>query len=160
MGYQDLIDSPNYIARQAGAAVAVLLYEEVITAKPIVSGSSGINHSDDFEKIPIEEAGNDGVDEIVDGRHTGQASFQGFWSAERNDALPTRQDFIGKRYIILEVFGPTRPNAGQVINAYTGVAVSRLGGAHGARGPKTFDMTFLYERRYNGKEWATLNGLM
>jgi len=86
-------------------------------------------------------------------------SIQGFWSAERNDKLPTRQSFIGKTYLVLEVIAEDRAGAGEVVNAYTGCVMNRLSSAHGARGPKTIDMTFLYERRYNGQEWADLNGL-
>jgi hypothetical protein len=160
MGYQDFIDADAYPGRVSGAHVAILIYEEGVTSSPIIGGSSGINEGDDFEGIPIEEAGNDGVDEIVQGRHTGQATVQAFWSASRNDALPTRQTFIGRRWILLEVIAKDRPGAGQVVNAYLGCVMTSLRGAHGARGPKTIDMTFMYERRYNGKEWATLNGLL
>lgn len=160
MGYQDFVDSKDYDSRVAGASIAVLVYEEGDLSKPVIAGTTGINAGDDFEGIPIEESGNEGVDEIVQGRHTGQASMQAFWSAARNDRLPTRQDFIGKRYIILEVMAEDRPGAGQVQNAYTGVRITHLGHAHGARGPKTVDMTYMFEHRYTGLQWATLNGLM
>lgn len=160
MPYQDLIDDPAYPSRVSGAHIGVLIYEEGVTSAPIIGGSSGINHGDDFEGIPIEEAGNEGVDEIVQGRHSSQFTVQAFWSAERNDALPTRQSFIGRRWVVLEVVAADRPGAGEVVNAYLGCVMTGLRGAHGARGPKTIDMTFMCERRYNGKEWASLNGLM
>ena len=157
--YQDFVADQGYTSRVSGAAVGIFVYEEGIIAPPIIGGTSGINGSDDMEGIPIEEAGNEGVDEIVQGRHSGQMSMQAFWSPDRNDKMPTRQSFIGKKYLILEVMAEDRPGAGEVVNAYTGCVLTRLGNAHGARGPKTFDMTFLFERRYNGQEWATLNGL-
>lgn len=159
MPYSDFVADPAYLARASGAHVGILIYQEGVTGAPIIGGSSGINASDDFEGIPIEEAGNEGVDEIVQGRHSGQCSVQGFWSAERNDKLPTRQNFIGKRFLILEVIAEDRPGAGEVVNAYTGCVNTRVGSSHGARGPKTIDMTFLYERKYNGQEWADANGL-
>ncbi len=159
MGYQDFVESQDYDSRVSGAHIAVLVYDETNLAKPVIGGTTGINGGDDFEGIPIEEAGNEGVDEIVQGRHTGQASMQAFWSAMRNDGLPTRQNFIGRKFVILEVIAEGRPGAGNVVNAYTGVNITHLGHAHGARGPKTVDMTYMYETRYSGKEWADLNGL-
>lgn len=159
MSYAEFVANQAYPSRVSGAHIGIFVYEEGIIASPIIGGTSGINASDDMEGIPIEEAGNEGVDEIVQGRHSGQMSMQAFWSAERNDKMPTRQSFIGKKYLILEVIAEDREGAGEVVNAYTGCVLTRLGNAHGARGPKTVDMTFLFERRYSGQEWATLNGL-
>ena len=161
MPYNDFIATPEYPAKVSGAHIGVAIYDEALpAAPPILGGTTGINASDDLEGIPIEEAGNEGVDEIVQGRHTLQGSIQSFWSAERNDALPTRQSFIGKKYLILEIVADERVGAGEVVNAYTGCVITRVGNAHGARGPKTVDITFLAERRYNGLEYATLNGLL
>lgn len=157
--YADFQADPAYPSRVSGAHVGVFIYEEGVVGLPIIGGTSGINCRDDFEAIPIEEAGNEGVDEVVQGRHSMSVSIQGFWSAERNDQLPTRQSFIGKRYVILEVMAEDRPGAANILNAYTGAVCSGLGQSHGARGAKTIDMTFTCERRYNGSEWAALNGL-
>lgn len=158
MSYSDFIDSESYLSKVSGSHIAVLLFKEDNPSDPVIGGATGINHTDDFETIPIEEAGNDGVDEIVQGRHTGSCTIQAFWAARRNDRLPTRQAFIGNVWLIIEVIAPGRPGAGNVVNAYTGCVNSRVGGAHGARGAKTTDLAFTYERRYNGKEWAALTG--
>jgi len=85
-------------------------------------------------------------------------TVQAFWTPERNDILPTRQTFIGRKYTIMEKVAPGRTGEGAIVNVYIGCACSRVGQAHGARGAKTVDMAFTYERRYNGTEWATLTG--
>lgn len=159
MPYADFVADAAYDSRVSGAHVGVMIYEEGNLGTPIIGGSSGINTRDDFEAIAIEEAGNEGVDEIVQGRHSLTFTIQGFWSAKRNDKLPTRQSFIGKRYLVLEVIAEDRPGAGEIVNAYTGCVCSGLGQAHGARGPKTIDMTFTAERRYSGQEYADKFGL-
>lgn len=158
MAYADFVASQNYTSKQSGSAVLVVLVDEDDPTQTIVGATTGINATDDFETIPIEEAGEDGVDEIVQGRHSGNLTLPAFWTGQWNDKLPTRQNFIGKSYTILEKFGEDRPNTGTVINAFTGCKISRLGASNGARGAKTFDLAFAYERRYNGQQWATLTG--
>ncbi len=158
MAYADFVASDEYPSKPSGAEVAVLLYDESNVSDPIISGTTGISSNDDFESIPIEEAGNEGVDEIAQGRHTNSVTIQGFWSAERNDQLPTRQSFIGKKYVVMEVIADDRANAGTVLNVYTGCVCNRYAQNHGARGAKTLDLGFLSERRYSGQEWATLTG--
>lgn len=158
MSYADFVALEDYASKHAGAALSILLYDESNPGAPIISGATGINYTDDFETIPIEESGNDGVDEIVQGRHTINFTLQSFWTPERNDALPTRQSFLGKKYTIMEVIAEGRPGAGTPVDVITGCVLSRNGGAHGARGAKTSDLAFSGERRYNGTEWAALTG--
>lgn len=159
MSYADLIADPAYTAKYTGSAIRVEIIEEQEQGQTSLVGfTAGINPTDDFEAVPIEEAGNDGVDEIAQGRHTLQASIPGFWSPERNDRLPTRQDFIGRKYLIREVIADERPQAGTIVNVYTGCVISRVSAPFGARGARTIDIAFLAERRYNGKQWAELTG--
>lgn len=163
MAYADYEALPAYTGRVSGSHIGVAIHEVDSSGKlngdPVIGGTSGINKRGDFEIIPIEEAGNEGVDEIVQGRHSGSVNVQGFWSSERNDKLPTRQSFIGKEYVIFEFIADERPGAGTIVNAYLGCRNNSYGSSHGARGPKTIDLGFAYERRYSGKEWADLNGL-
>lgn len=158
MAYSDFVADQEYPSKQSGSALHVLIIDEDDPTVTVIGATTGINATDDFEVIPIEEAGEDGVDEIVQGRHSGNLTVPAFWTAEWNDSLPTRQTFIGKSYTIVEQFGEDRPNAGVIINAFTGCKLSRVGSSNGARGAKTFDLAFAYERRYNGQEWATLTG--
>lgn len=154
MAYADLEASDSYVSKHSGAGVAVALYDENDVAAPLLGAASNVNATDDFEGIGIEEAGNDGVDEWVLGRHSGSGTIQAFFTPKWNDALPTRQNFIGRRFILIEKIAATRPSAGEILNAYVGVIITRVGSSHGARGAKTFDIAINYERRYSGSEWA------
>ena len=154
MPYAEFAATEEYTSKIAGSAIGIRIYNDREPGAPIIGLATGINATDDFETIPIEEAGNDGVDEIVQGRHSGSATVQSFWTPQRNDALPSRQTFIGKSYTIQEVIAEGRPGAGEIVNVYTGCKLSRNGQAHGARGAKTIDLAFSYERRYTGVEWA------
>ena len=158
MAYADFVADDEYQSKQSGSALHVLIIDEDDPTSTVIGATTGINATDDFETIPVEEAGEDGVDEIVQGRHSGNLTVPAFWTAQWNDTLPTRQNFIGKSYTIIERFGEDRPNAGTVVNAYTGCKLSRVGASNGARGAKTLDLAFAYERRYNGQQWATLTG--
>ncbi len=158
MAYADFVADQEYASKQSGSALHVLILDEDDPTQTVIGATTGINATDDFEVIPVEEAGEDGVDETVQGRHSGNLTVPAFWTAEWNDKLPTRQSFIGKSYTIIEQFGEDRPNASTVVNAYTGCRISRVGASNGARGAKTLDLAFSYERRYNGQQWATLTG--
>lgn len=159
MAYADFVATDEFTSKHSGSGVEIVIIDENNPAEIIIGATSGINFSDDFETLPIEEAGNDGVDEIVQGRHSGTCSLPAFFTPRANDALPTRQSFIGKAFVILERVAVGRPGAGTVLMAYTGAKLSRLGGQQGARGVKTIDMAFTYERRFNGAEWAELVGV-
>lgn len=158
MAYADFVASEEYKSKHSGSGLLVQILDEDDPTKVIIGATTGINGTDDFETVPIEEAGNDGVDEIVQGRHTISITLPAFWTPAWNDTLPTRQSFIGKSYTVLELIAEDRPNAGTVVNAYTGCKVSRYGQSNGARGVKTVDLAFACERRYSGQEWATLTG--
>lgn len=158
MPYRDLQSSPEYVSKHAGSGIEVSIMNELNPSELVVGALSGNNSSEDFEAIPIEEVGNDGVDEIVQGRHSGSISCPGFWTPEWNDSLPTRQTFIGKRYTVMARIAEGRPQAGTVVNVWTGCTLTRLGQSHGARGALTIDMAFLFTNRYNGAEWAERAG--
>lgn len=151
-----------YVQKTAGAGIRIAIYRAT-DPKPLIASTTGINARDDFETVPIEEAGEDGVNEIVTGRHTGSGSLNGFFTPERNDILPSRQNFLesgnGIEYTILEVTGDRRVGTetngdAVVLNAYTGVKISSYSHAVGARGVVGFDMAFTYTHRFSGEEWA------
>ncbi len=157
MGYADFQVTDDYVSKQSGSSVEVVLLDEADPGESIVSAVSSINWTDDFEVIPIEEAGQDGVDEQVQGRHSGSGTMQLFFSGIRNDRLPTRGTNIGTGYTVFERIGEDRANPGTVLNAFTGVKLSRVASSHGARGAKTMDLAFSYENRYNGVSWFAIN---
>jgi hypothetical protein len=154
--YSDFQKEAAYTSKQSGSGLEVVLFDETNPSAIIVGAVTNYNFTDDFEVIPIEEAGNEGVDEIVQGRHSGNGTIQNFFSPNWNDGLLTRQSFIGRGFTIHVRIAPERPGAGCVVDAFTGVKISRVGASHGARGARTMDLAFSYERRYNGAEWASL----
>lgn len=160
MGYAEFQQGDSYASKAGGASIEVMIIDEDNPSSVIIGATTGINWSEDYEAIPIEEAGAEGVDEIVQGRHSVNASIPAFWSPAWNDSLPTRQTFIGKSYTIIERYGPKWPNAGTVLNAVVGCRINRLSASHQARGAKTLDLGFIGKTRYSGAEWAALAGAM
>lgn len=158
--YTTFANSDAYASKHSGSGLEVVIINANDPADVIIGATTGINFSDDFELVPIEEAGNDGVDEIVQGRNTINLTVQAFWTPDWGDSLPTRQNFIGREFVIIERIATGRPGAGNVTNAVVGAKISRVGQANGARGAKTVDLAFSAERRYNGNEWAVLSGTL
>lgn len=149
----------EYLSKYAGASILAVIVDESDPTQVIVSQTTGISNNEQFEIIPIEEAGSDGVDEIVQGRHSGTISVPLFWTPQRNDALPTRQTFIGKSYVVIAKVAKGRPGEDNVVNAFVGCKLSDNSTFNvGARGAVTGNLSFGYTRRYNGTEWAVLTG--
>ncbi len=160
MAYADFTGDDRYTSKVSGAALEVIFINETDPADVIIGAVASFNLSNDFEVIPIEEAGEDGVDEIAQGRHTGNGSVTAFFTPEWNDKLPTRQSMIGKGYTVIRRWGEDHGGdfVSTVLDACTGVRISRIGSQHGARGAITFDIAFAFERHYNGTEYAALTG--
>jgi hypothetical protein len=158
MPYTDFAASDAYVSKQSGSGLEVVLLDETDLDVVVVGAVSNYNFTDDFEVIPIEEAGNEGVDEIVQGRHSGNGTIQNFFTGQWNDALLTRQNFIGRGFTVQVRIASERSGAGTVVDCFTGVKISRVGASHGARGARTMDLAFSYETRYNGQEWADIAG--
>lgn len=162
MKYSDYQQEDVYDSKHSGSAIRIVLYKSDDPLKPLIGELTGINKSDDFEQVAIEEAGEDGVDEIVTGRHSGSLNLNGFWTPKRNDALPQRSTFLGNdgagdvEFTIMEVVGDNRLGEDTVLNVYVGCKCSRYGSSHGARGVKTFDLSFLYTERFSGEAWAAI----
>lgn len=162
MKYSEYQAQRAYSATPAGAAVRIVVYRASDPSVALIGRQTGINWDDQFETLPVEEAGNDGTDEHATGRHSGSLTTNGFFSAEKNDELPSRQNFIasgdGEEYTVMQVIADRRTGAGIPINVFEGCKCSRYNSAQGARGLITFDMAFSYARRYNGAEWAAKSG--
>lgn len=160
MGYaSEFAVDDSYRSKKSGSHIEVVIVDEDDPAQAIIGATTGINWNDDFELVAVEEAGNDGVDEIVQGRHAGSGSINAFWTPQWNDRLPSRQAFIGRGFIIYEQIGTKRPFTGTVVNAFVGAKISQVGSNHAARGAKMTSLAFMYETRYTGSEYATLYGL-
>lgn len=158
MGYADFKTTDDYPTKKTGAQIEVLILDEADPSDVIIGATTGMSWNEDYENVPIEEAGNDGVDEIAQGRHTIGFTVPAFFTPEWNDSLPTRQTYKGKSYTVVEKIGPGWPGEGTVLNAIVGNRLNRIGSNTAARGAKTFDLAFTGKRRYNGDEWATLSG--
>lgn len=158
MPYQDFQQSSGYGSKTAGASIEIILINESDPTKSYVGKTTGMSWNDDFEALPVEEAGNDGVDEIVQGRHTTNFSIPAFYSPQFSDQMPTRQDFLGHKWTCLWRIASPYPNAGTVLQAHTGGVISNVSSQLGARGLVTSNLSFVAERRYSGKEWSDLTG--
>lgn len=154
MSYAEFEQSDAYESKHAGAEIAIIIYPSDDPTVPLIGAATGINATDDFETLRVEEAGEEGANEIVQGRHTIDFTVNAFWTPGRNDRLPTRRSFIGKEFTVMEVIAPGRPGAGTPVNVYLGARLSRNGSSHGARGLKTVDLAFSALERLTGKEWA------
>lgn len=158
MAYADFLKEDIYVSKLSGSHVSILLFDSTNPTAPVIGAASGINWSGELEVIVVEEAGEDGANEIVQGRHSLAGTVSAFFTPQRNDVLPTRQTFIGKEYTILEQIAEGRQGAGTPINVIVGARLSRVASSHGARGLKTSEMAFTAKRRYNGKQWAAKSG--
>lgn len=160
MRYSEYKGKDAYRQKHSGSAVRIVIYRASEPNKPLIGNTTGINWTDQFEQLPVEEAGEEGVNEITTGRHSGSATVNGFFTPERNDKLPSRENFLdagtGGEYTIMEVVGNKREGVGVPLNVFVGSKINSYGSAHGARGLKTFDASFTYTHRYNGEQWATL----
>lgn len=157
MTYADLQALADYRTKYTGAKVAITLYNAENPSEIIIGATTGLNISEDFEAVPIEEAGNDGVDEHAQGRHTGSCTVPAFYTPEWQDQLPTRQSFKGKSYVVMARVAPGWPGEGTVLDVLVGCVLTRMGKQMGARGALTLDLAFNITRRYSGAEWAALN---
>tara|TARA_R110000824_G_scaffold54028_2_gene149061 strand:- start:15345 stop:15830 length:486 start_codon:yes stop_codon:yes gene_type:complete len=158
MTYAEFAASDAYVEKKSGSHISIVMFDEKTPTQPLIGAATGINATDDFETLPVEEAGEEGTNEIVQGRHTINLTVNAFWTPQRNDQLPTRQNFIDREFTILEQVAPLRSGHGTVLNAYEGAKLSRNGSSHGARGLKSVDLAFQALRRYNGQEWADKTG--
>lgn len=160
--YSDYKKTAAYTDKYAGSGVRVVIYKASDPTQAMIGRLTGINFDDQFEVLPVEESGLDGVDEIATGRHTGNLTINGFFTPERNDKLPSRGNFLvagdGEEYTIMQVTGERRTGDGMPLNVFVGGKCSRHNGAQGARGLLTFDLAFSYTRRYPGAEWAAETG--
>lgn len=162
MDYATYQASDAYVEKVAGAGVRIAIYKASDPTVVLIGNTTGINWKDDFEQLAVEEAGHHKVDEIVTGRHSGAATCNGFFTPERNDKLPSVDNFLeagnGVEYTVMEVVGDQRIGQDTPLNVFEGVKISSHGSGHGARGLKTFDLSFLYTDRHSGAKWAEENG--
>jgi hypothetical protein len=158
VNYTEFQADPAYNSKFSGSHIGVQLVDDDDPALIILGAASGLNFNENFEALVVEETGEEGPNEIVQGRYDGAVSLSAFWTPKWNDTAPTRQSFIGKKYTILEVVAPNRPGEGTVLNAFRGCVLRSLSQAFGARGLVTFDLQFVYLTRYSGEEWAAQAG--
>jgi len=158
VNYTEFMASTAYASKFSGSHIKVKIVDESDPSIEIIGAASGLNDSENFEALVVEETGEEGPNEIVQGRYDGAVSISAFWTPKWNDAAPTRQTFIGRKYTVLEVVGDNREGEGTVLNAYRGCVLRSLGQAMGARGLRTMDLQFVYLTRLSGEEWAAQAG--
>ena len=162
MKYSELQATAAYRDVPTGSGARIVIYRVSDGAPVLIGSTTGLSGADDFEQVAIEESGEDGVNEIATGRHTGSANCSLFFRPELNDKLPTRDTFLGdgrgEEYTILRVVGDKRIGVNIPLDVYEGCKITRFGIEQGARGPITAQLSFLYIRRRNGKQWMEDTG--
>lgn len=158
MSFAEFQALPEYREKQSGAGVEILIFDAESGGPPIIGAASSLNITQEFGVTPVEEAGNDGVDEFVQDRHTGRADISAFYTPAWAENVPTRQTFIGKSYTVMERIAPGRAGAGAVLRVLTKARIAGVSDSHGARGPMTTNLSLVFSRAYNGVEWAALAG--
>lgn len=156
MTYPEFQADPIYQEKFSGSHIDVQIVNETNFADIVIGAASGLNSSENFEALTVEEVGEDGANEIVQGRYDGSVSTPAFWTPRWNDTAPTRQNFIGKKYTIIERVGSKRVGEGVILNVYTGCVLRGINRQFSARGLVTFDFAFVFLRRYTGEEWSKL----
>jgi hypothetical protein len=158
MSYSDFQALPEFREKQSGAGVEILIFDAADPGAPIIGAASSMNLTQEFAVTPVEEAGNDGVDEFVQDRHTGRADISAFFTPAWAESIPTRQSFIGKSYTVIERIAPGRAGAGTPLRVLTKARITGVSDSHGARGAMTTNLSMVFSRAYNGAEWAALAG--
>ncbi len=156
--YNELVASTTYNAKISGAGVGIMFRPSSDPTVQVFGAVTDFNFQESFGQNPIEEVGNDGVDESVEDRHTGSGSATLFFTAKRNDELPSRDFFIGREFTVVRKIAPKRAQAGAVIDAFVGLKISNVSGGQSARGSMTLQISFVYTRRFTGTQWAEISG--
>jgi hypothetical protein len=158
MKYSEYKQTNDYKEAKSGSQLEILIIDEANPKFSPLGRCSGLTWNESTEQNPVEEVGNDGVDEIVDGKMTYTFSLTSFLIPKQNDTELTRRNFKGKRFTILQVTSSKWPNAGVVISALTGCKFSGRGVSQNARGLVGNNVSGMACNRYTGEEWAALTG--
>lgn len=158
MTYADFQTTESFRTKKAGANFDVAIVNANDPADRVLGAAAGLNFNDQFSTNPVEELGNDGVDEFTDGRHRGTGTVSAFWTPEWADRVPTRQNFIGRKYTIFNRIAQGREGAGTVVDVFTGSKINSVSSDIAPRGNRMINLGFDYARRYSGEEWAALAG--
>lgn len=158
MTYASFVSTDPYASKHSGAGLRVRIVNEDDPADLVIGAVASLSPSDQYEVTRIEEAGEEIVNELVQGRHDGTATIGGFWTPEWGDNVPTPQNFIGRSFVISVEIAPSFPGAGTVQDAFVGCKINRVGSDFSARGARSLSVGFDYKRHYNGQEWADLTG--
>jgi hypothetical protein len=163
MGYTAFKADAAYTSKTAAAFIALALINENDSTDRLAGAFTGGNVGDPFEVIPIEEGGNDGIDEYVQGRNGPvNVSVTMQLAPKYVDWLQSRNNYLGKRFTLLAYMEdrnkPDMEWTGTVLWAVTGVVVSSIDINHGARGAVNCTVTGQGETKYTGDQWATKTG--
>lgn len=159
MEYSTFAGTPAYSSRLSGAMIDLLFVAEDNPAEKFMIGFSGLSTNEGFEMIPIQELGNNIVEEIVAGQYTVGASVNGFWSPRYgDDFLPTTTNYIGRHYTMLVLGAEKSAMPGVVLEAYRGVRLSGVQTSVGVSGVRTFSATALGKDKVSGADFAAMMG--
>ena len=158
--YAEFQASEAYKSALAGAGIDVLLFDPANPTTRVVSAVTNLSLNETFEKVALLEAGNTGVNEFVDGAHTGSGSLSFHVRPENIDSLPTRDNAIGKRYamFLMVASDGQREQQGAVLASIEGVVISQINRTTGARDAVTGSISFSYTKFLSGEQYAAASG--
>lgn len=145
-----------YDGKRAGSTFLVQI-RDVATKALVADGVTQWSADDAFEVLQVEETGEDGINETVDGRHNGQGSFSGNFTAHRQDLLPSRSDNV-REFTITVKPRPDQADAGIPQIVLVGVHFTSINVQGAARGLVTLTGAFTYQRKYTGVKFAVQSG--
>lgn len=158
MGYASDVEGNAAVheGKKIGAIVLITLTDNA-TGKVVMSGVTQTSADDQLEVVQIEESGESGVNESVNGRHNGSGSMSGNFSIKRHNLLPSRED--NNRFFTLVAKPRTdQPDAGYPLWVLTDLCFTAIQVGSGSRGPVTVSGSFTYQRKWTGLQWAKKSG--
>lgn len=158
MNYEEYKQISSYKLAKSGSQFEIELVLKGDNRAVTLSRVSGLDYNEGFERLPVEEVGKTGVDEIADGKHTGSGTLTTFWIPEQNDRFDSRDTFVGREYWIVKKIAEGWPGVGIMVEVLEGVKFTGKGVTQAARGLIGVNASFLYTRAYTGQQVADTFG--
>jgi len=159
--YSEFKASEYYEKAMAKNAVEYLFYINTPAGAkpsqqlPITKGESA-SWGGTMEKYEIDQWGKSVIEEFADGKFRIAGNIGIFYTPQQADALPTSQDWLGVRYVIVKRVAPGYPGAGIVLAMVTNVALNQKDYNASGRGLIMQNLRFMASREYSGEECEAL----
>lgn len=159
--YNEFKNSVYYKRAMAGQGVEYLFYDQTPgntdpeSALPPITRGEGVSVNDSMEVFLVDEWGTRIVQEFVDGRFLISGNIRTFFIPEQMDVLPSSQDHLGRRFLILMRIAPGYAGEGIALKAWEGVALNGKD-MESQNGLIRENVRFVASREYKGEELAEI----